>query len=463
MTRHLNIGWLVILGLLTTSQSALAADSASDNYLKMVVKLLGNKDNDFRAAGLDQVRDASSGAAATKEFAEQLPKLDAAGQAALLAALADRGDKAARPAVLEVLNKSQDESVRAAALLSLGNLGETSDLPLLVQALGSRSAAEQTAARRALSVVRDESVSKTLVAEAQAATAGVKSALIEVLATRRAAGSLPMLVGAALDDNQQVRTAAMNALGQFGGSGEIGAMLAGVLKASKGGERDNAEKSVALVCSRIEPENARAEALIRALDAVAPENRDDLLSVVGRVGGRKLIDFVASIATSSDPVRRKIGIDALGKWPDAAVADKLLDIANKTKDQAERAQAFQAYVKIGATRDKRNDQQRLDRMKQALKAARSPEEKTLVINRARTAYTVETLRFVLPFVDDPAFAQVACETIVELAHHREIRDPNKAEFDKALDKVIETSKNAEVVERARRYQKGETWDRKAKS
>ena len=59
--------------------------------------------------------------------------------------------------------------------------------------------------------------------------------------------------------------------------------------------------------------------------------------------------------------------------------------------------------------------------------------------------------------------ETACETIVELAHHREIRDPNKVEFNKALDEVIAISKNPEVVERANRYKRGETWERQAKA
>jgi hypothetical protein len=86
-----------------------------------------------------------------------------------------------------------------------------------------------------------------------------------------------------------------------------------------------------------------------------------------------------------------------------------------------------------------------------------------VINRCRTAYDVDTLRFVLPYIDRPQFAQLACETTVELAHHRELRDPNKAEFDKALDKVIEVSKDPVVVDRAGRYKRGETWTRPAKA
>lgn len=443
------------------SAAAWTVAGQADDLQQMIIQLLGNSDKEFRAAALEQVRTAARGPEATRLFAAQLTKVDAPAEIALLDALADRGDLAARPAVLAALAASQDASVRAAAIGSLGKLGEPQDLPLLVQSLGT-AGAEQAAARSSLTQLRGDDVTKALATEAKSASPGVKAAIIEVLAARRASSELPAFVVASVDGNAQVRSAAMAALGQLGGAEQIAAMLPGVLAAEKGGERDNAEKNVALVCARISNEDQRGAALIAALDSVEPAKRDQLLSLVGRVGGKKLINFVGDIASSPDAARRKLGIDALSKWPDASVADKLLEITNKTEDPAERAQAFQGYVKIGATRDKRNDRQRLDRMKQALKAARSPEEQLLVINRSRTAYDVETLRFVLPYVDKPEFAQVACDTIVELAHHREIRDPNKAEFDKALDRVIQVSQNPEVVERANRYKRGETWARPGK-
>ena len=49
--------------------------------------------------------------------------------------------------------------------------------------------------------------------------------------------------------------------------------------------------------------------------------------------------------------------------------------------------------------------------------------------------------------------------MVELAHHRSLREPNKVEFDRALDRVIQVSKEATDIERAKRYKRGETWVR----
>ena len=230
--------------------------------------------------------------------------------------------------------------------------------------------------------------------------------------------------------------------------------------ASRGGERDNAERNVAEVCRRIDNENERGDALIAALDTVDAGQRDELMSLVGRVGGKRLIKFVADIATGTDASRRSFGIDALSKWPDASPADALLEIVNNTRDAAERRQAFNAFVKVCASRDNRSDQQRLERMKQAMQQSRNAEEKTAVINRTRTAYDVESMRFVRPYLDQPEFCQIACETIVELAHHRQVRDPYKEEFDAVLDQVIKLAKNEELVERSNRYKRGETWERK---
>jgi hypothetical protein len=229
---------------------------------------------------------------------------------------------------------------------------------------------------------------------------------------------------------------------------------------ARGRERDNAERNIADVCKRIDNENERGSALIAALETVDAAQRDELMSLVGRVGGKRLIKFVADIATGSDAARRTFGIDALSKWPDSSPADTLLEIANNTKDANERRQAFNAFVKVSASRDKRNDQERLNRMKQALKEARNADETSAVINRTRTAYDVESMRFVRPYLDQPEFSQIACETNVELAHHRQVRDQNKAEFDTVLDKVIQLAKKEEWIERANRYKRGETWERK---
>src|SRR5687768_8973787 len=97
---------------LSLAASSFAADETDDPLVPMVVTLLSDPDKDVRALGLDQVRTAAPGLAATRQFAQQLSQLPPDAQVGLLSALADRGDSVAREAVLETLAKSQNDDVK---------------------------------------------------------------------------------------------------------------------------------------------------------------------------------------------------------------------------------------------------------------------------------------------------------------------------------------------------------------
>ena len=135
MLRRIGLGLLVLGMSLLVSPATLMAADKSNEFLQLVVKLIGDNDREFRAAGLDQVRTSAGGPKGTKLFVGRLPELDSDGQAALVSALADRGDPTARPAMVGLLHSSADENVRAAAILALGKLGEPVDLPLLITLL----------------------------------------------------------------------------------------------------------------------------------------------------------------------------------------------------------------------------------------------------------------------------------------------------------------------------------------
>ncbi|MBM4076187.1 MAG: hypothetical protein FJ267_11125, partial [Planctomycetes bacterium] len=409
------MNWRVLLGLfcvIAISAASGPAIYAADPLVDQIVKLIRNPDREFRAAALEQVRKGAPGQSRTETFAALLSQLEPAAQAELVNALGDRRDMAARPAVLKTLSNSSDENVRAAAFAALGDIGGADDLPLLEKTLASSSGSERQAARSALVRMKGNFVIKRMSQDSTTAESSIRAALIEILATRRAISESSTFVAASRDSNAQVREAAMNALGQLGSPKQLSEIIVGVLRAEKGTERESAERAVAMVCSRIENEDQRSEALIAAVQSVDGKERDILLPVMGRVGGKKLIDFVGNVATGSDPARRLLGIDALSKWPDSSPSDALANIVDRTSDPTERKQAFQAYVKVAASRDQKSDKDRLERMKQAMKSAKTIEEKSTVINRSRTAYDVETLRFISPFLDQDSFAQIACESIV---------------------------------------------------
>jgi HEAT repeat protein len=119
------------------STGALADDEPAAQLVQLVIVLLEDPDKDVRALGFEQVRTAAKGPGATRQFAALLPKLSPEAQAALLGALADRGDPAALPAVRDVLNTSGAEPVRVAAIAALAFLGEPDDVRCLLELLSA--------------------------------------------------------------------------------------------------------------------------------------------------------------------------------------------------------------------------------------------------------------------------------------------------------------------------------------
>ena len=107
-----------------------SAHDGSEALIDAIVGLLKDEDGDIRALAYEQVRTEVKGEAATKVFAAQLPELSPEAQAGLMRALAVRGDQAARPAVLDLLSKSKETSVRVAAIESIGSLGKADDVQL---------------------------------------------------------------------------------------------------------------------------------------------------------------------------------------------------------------------------------------------------------------------------------------------------------------------------------------------
>ncbi|MEQ1825938.1 MAG: HEAT repeat domain-containing protein [Pirellula sp.] len=455
----LRVGSICVFVAMGVWANASVAQEPTGELVRMVIELLQNSDKDMRAIALEQICYEAKGTGATTQFASQLPKLNSEAQIELLRALGTRADVSAKALVLSVLKSSGDTGVRAAAMGTLGELGDSTDLQLLMYALKDDSTDIQLAAKKSLTRLRPPNINSLLVDAMKNGDAVSQAAMIEVLVARRASEGMPQVAMAVMGREAKVRRAAMSALAELGSAKQIPEMIQGVLKAEKGAERDAAERAVVNLCNRIAKPESRADAVLVARSHLDDASQLDLLSVVAKIGGPKALETVESTMASANPAHHEFGLKAFCNWPDSAITDKLVKLIESTANAAERGLEFKALVRLASTRDRRNDVDRLARFKQAMTLVKSNEEQALVIDKCRSAYSVDTLRFVLPYVDQADFAEVACETIVELAHHREIREPNKAEFDKALDRVLQISKNSVIKDRAQRYKKGETWQR----
>lgn len=438
---------------------AAAAEEANEDLIQLVVGLLTEKDADMRALGFEQVRSAAPGKTATERFAAELPKLPAESQVGLLSALATRGDAAARTAVVDVLGKTDNSKVRVAAVEALGALGTSEDVAPLVNVVAEGTPAEQDAAQMSLVKLTEDGTVPAIIREMDKTSPATSVVLIDILVRRRAKDAVPALLEAAVADEAAIRTAAMNALGELAEPDHVAGMVQGVLKAEPGSEQAAAEKSLMFVCQRIEDPDQQAAPLLAAIEQLSETDRRRMLSTLGRVGGQAALQPIEGAIASEDSELHELGVKALCNWPNAAIAPRLLELAKNDEQRGLRIAALRALIRVAPLPDGRSDDDRLELLKTAMSLAEREEEKNLALDRARAIRTVGSLRFILSYLEQPSLAQQACLSIVELAHHRGLREPNKAEFHKALDRVIETSDNPVVIDRAKRYKLDQTWVR----
>ena len=286
-------------------------------------------------------------------------------------------------------------------------------------------------------------------------------AIVGILSERRETAALPALVDAAVDADAEVRAAAITVLGAMGGPEQIPGMVAGLLAARTDAERSDADRAIVQVCKEHRSKDLAAAALLDRFRAADPAAREVLLPTLARVGGPAVLEIVDGLIASPDAADRKLGLVALARWPDATVKDRLLHLVAQVSTEEERDMLLGGLIRIAPLPNNSLDPAgKLALVEQTMALCRRDQDRGKLLERASAIRTVETLRYVLPYVDQPALAESACQSIVELAHQRKLRDGNKDEFMTALDKVLAATKNEEVADRAQRYKLGKTWERK---
>lgn len=430
-------------------QGTIRVAAASKN--EVIFQYLAGTDVDAREAAAGEI--GSLGENDLKTLAARLTKLPVASQASVLAALRIRHDKSFMPIAME-LTRCSNAEVRTASIKALGQLGDASAVQVLVDAMFADPLSDG-AARRSLEAIYAMGADEVIITIMQGEKDPARRArLIDLLDARKAVSAVPALLQEATSDNAEIRGRAISALGHLAEPKDVPGMIRALLKSENGPERDNAEKAITLVYRQIPQVEKRAEPVLAAMANATEVQRAALLPMLGRTGAPKALEVIQAALAGDNAQLREAGVRALANWPNASVADQLLKLAQSEADPQCRTWALRGFIRIVSRPSKTPAVEKLALLRQAMKLSTRGEERGLVLERAGAVRAVETLRFVVPYLDQPELAPQACFAVVELAHHREVRQPNKAEFEAALKKVLVISKDATILDRAKRYLQG---------
>ena len=227
-----------------------------------------------------------------------------------------------------------------------------------------------------------------------------------------------------------------------------------LLRVEPGRHRDKVERTILTVCDKLPPEADRSKLVLDALAGIDRSEIPKYLPLLGRLGSPKALTIIQASLGSPDPDVQAAAVRALCNWPNAEVADRLLELATHSGNQAFRVWALRAYIRVVTLPSDRPEAKTLTMLQHAMKLAERVDEKRLTISRAATVRRIETVTWIAQYLDDPELCQSACESLVELAHHRFLRQPNMDRFGPILEKVARLSKDPAIAERAKRARLG---------
>lgn len=442
-TRILGAAWVgLMLWTGALAGQVLAAEPPSEDLLKLIAELVGDSDHQMRAIGLQQIRSEAPGEAATKRFAGLLPKLGPEARAELVDALGDRGDAAARPAVLEMV-QSPDEPVRAAALRALSGVGRDADVPLLVQRTAAASAAEQLAAAQSLVRLKGDGVNAAITAALGSVAPNARIKLLEILATRNAKEALPAILTAASGSDAAVCLAALDALRVLADDGQTADLVKLLQAAQADAQRAKAEAALLALCSRGKEKCVPALAAGLA-NADAPA-RPVLLQALARAGGPAALEAVAGRLDDEDQAVRDEAVRMLSLWPDRTVVPRLLKIAGG-ESLRYHVLAIRGLVRLASPEE--NQAADLKLLADAIRLAKRRDEKQLALGVLTRTASPESLALAVALLDDPTLAEDAGRAAATIAGN--LPADQRSEIHSAMRKVLQRTKSPQTREQAQK-------------
>jgi HEAT repeat protein len=322
--------------------------------------------------------------------------------ALVIAVMADRTQTVDRAAILKAVSSSA-KPVRLAAIAALGRVGDGSSLAALLDAAVDTDAELSQAAKESLAALPGDSVDKEIAARLAQASGKTYPLLIELVGKRHI-DAVPALLKALEHSDQSVRHAALTSLGATVDAKYLSVLISAVVTPKSSEEAPVALAALKSAATRMPDRDACASELAAAADRSPLATKTTLLEVIGAVGGAKALDVVSAAAKDADATLQDVGSRLLGDWPNSDAAPVLLSLAKSGGRFQTRA--LRGYIGM-AQKFIMPDEQRAQMCRNALEAARQPDERKLVFDVLRRNPNVEMLKLAVNAMQVPLLKEDA--------------------------------------------------------
>ena len=364
--------------------------------------LLGN-DSALWDAALPAVREVG-GAEVTKTCADLLGRVPRAVLPGLIGSLAQRGDKAAAPAIVPLVEDA-DPVLSAAAIKALALLGDGSSVAVLVKAAAHGEEPNRGAAMQALVQINAPDVSEALLAQLEAADPVETTVLAKIMGQRRDEAVAPALRKLIKSEHAGIRTAAAQALAEVGEATDAKLLCQAVEKAQDDKERSMARNALVVLGERLGAPAEFVNAVLACLNKDADQEigvprKDNLplrcamLSVCGRLRNADLLQALDKATAAATPEVKDAAIRAMADSVNPEALANLLNLLNTTTDLTQRVLVFRGIARLASNSKDIEEKTREEVLIRALGMAERPDEQKLLLGALGDCHTLGALKAV---------------------------------------------------------------------
>jgi HEAT repeat protein len=416
--------------------------------LPLVAEHLRSPDYVLFAAAIraaQQLRDPGT----TSVLIDALGQLPDERQIPTILALGKRRDSAALPALMAKA-KASAKPVRLAAIRSLAELGQAKALPALLESLGDTERDVAQAGQESLAALPGREVDAAVMAMFADANANRRLTALALIGRRRMTSATAALLKAAGESDPQIRSAALQRLGELGGPAELPALLE-MLRGKQLQDFGAVETAISGVLSRLERPEPYVDKLTALLAQASPAQKGALLRILGSIGGASALKTVHAAIGDPNAEVQAVAIRVLVAWKTPDSAPGLLSVARSADNPSHKILALRAYLSWAGRADLPADQ-RLAMCRQAAQLAQRTEEQRQLLSALGNVDSPEALALITPYLSASATKNEAAMAAVSAAE-RLLKRPDAAglaaKLVEPLQKVAQAAVPLPLAQRAK--------------
>ena len=417
--------------------------AGSQNVNELMNSYLRDNDPALFRIGLELAHHLTD-AKTTGQLVKQLDALPAARQILLMHVLGDRGDASALPTVIEAAD-SDEINMKLAAVRVLGTLGDGTVVPILLKAAVSDDEALAITARDSLAVLGGDDVDNQLANQLENSDGQERLVLVDVAGRRGINRVIPLLLKYVSSDDPELRNSAIDGLGMTVGLKDFPQLVDRMLAMGSSPSAKPMKEALRKASQRMGDRDAASKVLLDRTTEASAAAKIELMDLLIYVGGKQALAGAQAAARGDDESAADAATRALGRWLTPDAAPVLLELA-KTGNPAYRVRCLRGYIRIIRQFGLRSGQ-RLQMSKMAFAAASRDEERKLVLDTLTRFPSAQGLRMITPHLRNSSLREDASKAAVMIGEKIVGNDP-KAVAD-AMTKVIAATKNEEIAKRAK--------------